>query len=1790
MKSKSRSGRRRWRSDFGKGHGRYFVDSRWRHLAFEALEERAMLSVAQDLVSQLTPYQTALTSALDAAASLPLVGTQLADLPDFNTILQDSLPGINTQTQGIASNGHYDVDVALPALAKNFTFDLGLDALLQVSASGDVSAAINPVLHVGFDYLNGTTSLDALETSLDIGFNVSLPGFQATMSFNGLLFTRAVDVGTSFQGNLGFDFDAGGGLTPHFSGDAHVLMGLTMSFVDPALNASFNPTFRTTLDLDWGFGTNNQLMVPTIELQNFGLEADSFLHGFLGDVVTTVQKFTKSIQPFIDMFETPVPVASAFGSSETIGTLLLKGAGQSQEQQDRFTTMVQIIKAVNTIDLAGGTGGAIIPFGTISLTGNAQQAGAFGFDTSLVNGAIDDILNSPALQEVEDALKTVGNYTGLTSTAGFQFPLLESPGPVVGAILTGQTETMFSFSTGRQHFELAPSIGVGIKDLFGVFLSAGVIFDANLTMGYDTAGLIAVAQNPNDPSKLLHGFYFDNSIDATAPPIPNHPPVRQTGMYLQGLMELSGSVIATLSGGLHANVDVELVNTDTSNHVHLDTMLANLGGGGRVFDLSGKVYASADISLTLSTPVGPDITLFSYNLGYDELLNFDPPPPDFGVPVTVIDVTNQHTLLLDVNKMGVGTRIVTVQPFHDLSVDVGGGNIVEADGIRVDYPNEIYLFVERKNDATTDYYNLIGLNGAAPDAVSVNVIDPFRVFYDEGAPDPAPAQTKPGVLLVGGKDVVYRYSESGDGTNANALLVGGYGSNTLTGGTMTFGNLIPGDQIAEAKAHFADTSGYDGIGQGLINSVIDAAVAPVDPAGIIGATMTGSRGGLMFGGPGNNSFFATGAGAYEMVGGSWVNSFSIATSFAGGPATYEIDGGPFGQSSLVVRVPFNDVVTFENASVPDKYHPEFKALAVLGPAGPSATAHGIQTVKVIASPGSIVEFGDTSEVSAQFSIEGAAHLKFSGTAQPDVFDLDVAGIYFAKKNHFTVGDHFTAPSDPGVLLDVNPLVPGVGSTTIPDLYDGFIPQIYLPTRWADPIYTVKRVFGTNGRMQSIPFSASDADASSITLDGKGAGDTYNVEQGVGGFLNVTIDDADITTQNTATVRLRESDVVYTNATLTDNSLALGFYTLPTYRTNIATEMPIRYPQFYKLSGYLDWTDSVYYSPTVLFGANVDVGFEFAAKFQEFVVDRPTAPQNVTINFGVSPLNRNRTLPDGFIGGPAFNVSAVLALPLWVYDPDHTAAEIVYLGPAPLTTTIRALSEKPLLDVQNNAGNLSIDLQFVRTTELSVTSLVKNMGLNVNLHSNSATLSFHHLPIFGSGLAGFTVLSTFNVVENSGTIEFDFPELPILGTAMNVLANSGMINVVNAIGTGTPGVQMNFGDNGNAADIHGEVRLSGTQSVFNVLFDDRNNSAAGRLWTVNSTQVSVGDLTAFFLRPGSGLVGRLEVRPNSGSTVVVNALPSGASSPINIFGTGTGNTLTGPLLAGGTTWRVDGPGSGSMQVTSFQQLVWQNMQTLVGNVGNDTFEIQSGGSITGSLDGGSGFNTLFYNPPPTPFVVDLASGIASRVNGTVSNIQAVVPEPPPFLIGDYGGNGKVDAADYTVWRNALGQSGLIPFSGADGNGDGEVTAADYGVWKSHFGHTLSLPGAGAGVLAATLDAVHGTVGAQAEPLAPSAADEPASQPSALAADGPRTIEFADVRASSSEVNRTETRFRLATMPLHTALSPRAVDLLLAITSSDQSADDSDEEFSLPVSHRGDTVGDHLSTLAVDVAEAGLHTDF
>ena len=54
-----------------------------------------------------------------------------------------------------------------------------------------------------------------------------------------------------------------------------------------------------------------------------------------------------------------------------------------------------------------------------------------------------------------------------------------------------------------------------------------------------------------------------------------------------------------------------------------------------------------------------------------------------------------------------------------------------------------------------------------------------------------------------------------------------------------------------------------------------------------------------------------------------------------------------------------------------------------------------------------------------------------------------------------------------------------------------------------------------------------------------------------------------------------------------------------------------------------------------------------------------------------------------------------------------------------------------------------------------------------------------------------------------------------------------------------------------------------------------------------------------------------------------------------------------------------------------------------------------------------------------------------------------------VLGDYNRMDGVDAADYTVWRDRLGDLVTPPGNGPDGNGNGLVDSDDYGIWKTSF---------------------------------------------------------------------------------------------------------------------------------------------
>lgn len=91
---------------------------------------------------------------------------------------------------------------------------------------------------------------------------------------------------------------------------------------------------------------------------------------------------------------------------------------------------------------------------------------------------------------------------------------------------------------------------------------------------------------------------------------------------------------------------------------------------------------------------------------------------------------------------------------------------------------------------------------------------------------------------------------------------------------------------------------------------------------------------------------------------------------------------------------------------------------------------------------------------------------------------------------------------------------------------------------------------------------------------------------------------------------------------------------------------------------------------------------------------------------------------------------------------------------------------------------------------------------------------------------------------------------------------------------------------------------------------------------------------------------------------------------------------------------------------------------------------------------------------------IAGGILSGRADGAGAAALLVESPSPLLIdvqrttaGDYNSDGTVNAADYTVWRDSFGATGISPWSLGDGNGDGDVDGSDYAVWRTEFGTTL-----------------------------------------------------------------------------------------------------------------------------------------
>lgn len=119
-------------------------------------------------------------------------------------------------------------------------------------------------------------------------------------------------------------------------------------------------------------------------------------------------------------------------------------------------------------------------------------------------------------------------------------------------------------------------------------------------------------------------------------------------------------------------------------------------------------------------------------------------------------------------------------------------------------------------------------------------------------------------------------------------------------------------------------------------------------------------------------------------------------------------------------------------------------------------------------------------------------------------------------------------------------------------------------------------------------------------------------------------------------------------------------------------------------------------------------------------------------------------------------------------------------------------------------------------------------------------------------------------------------------------------------------------------------------------------------------------------------------------------------------------------------------------------------------------IQSFSYADGDDPGEEDWPTAPDGTGPSLVIVDSEGNYNDGANWQASSTNHGTPGAvEPNFNGDYNIDGIVDAADYTVWRDTLGQT-VSPFSAADGDGSGIIDLNDYNVWKSTYGLIIPLP--------------------------------------------------------------------------------------------------------------------------------------
>ncbi|MEO0529090.1 MAG: hypothetical protein AAF266_00800 [Planctomycetota bacterium] len=276
--------------------------------------------------------------------------------------------------------------------------------------------------------------------------------------------------------------------------------------------------------------------------------------------------------------------------------------------------------------------------------------------------------------------------------------------------------------------------------------------------------------------------------------------------------------------------------------------------------------------------------------------------------------------------------------------------------------------------------------------------------------------------------------------------------------------------------------------------------------------------------------------------------------------------------------------------------------------------------------------------------------------------------------------------------------------------------------------------------------------------------------------------------------------------------------------------------------------------------------------------------------------------------------------------------------------------------------------------------------------------------------------------------------------------------LNLIGNGSPATVDTSGiNNGEINEQNGQTTLRGTVNVVStgrILGDSEVRSNAtinltdsdGRLEFGGATHIEDG---ATFLAAGQ------VVNLVDGTMTTEDGLDFATATLINQGQLVVDGDLAGAFFSQEALGEVVLEIGGTLD-SEYDQLAFDGFNSLAGGL---TVEFAGGfeagdGEAFSLLQGSLGMNEFDSVALPA-----LAEGLSWSVDYLENELVISVEADTPTLVGDYNGDGLVNAADYTVWRDTLDS---VTELAADGDGDGIIDQDDYDLWSANFGDASVSP--------------------------------------------------------------------------------------------------------------------------------------